>query len=84
MLVRLATGEAYRDLRASAFPGAGTAAMDAQVVVNEGRHQGGRAPYGDEVVDAGPHPNPCKAAGVPTARARDRAVRYPRDSCWRP
>ncbi|GLZ37168.1 recombinase [Actinokineospora sp. NBRC 105648] len=37
------------------------AAMDAQVV-NEGRHQGGRAPYGYLVVDAGPHPNPRKAA----------------------
>lgn len=33
------------------------AAMDAQVV-NEGRHQGGRAPYGYIVVDGGPHPNP--------------------------
>lgn len=37
------------------------AAMDAQVL-NEGRHQGGRAPYGYVVVDAGPHPNPRKAA----------------------
>ena len=37
------------------------AAMDAQVV-NEGRHQGGRAPYGYKVVDGGPHPNPRKAA----------------------
>ena len=37
------------------------AAMDTQVV-NEGRHQGGRAPYGYEVVDGGPHPNPRKAA----------------------
>lgn len=37
------------------------AAMDAQVV-NEGRHQGGRAPYGYIVVDGGPHPNPRKAA----------------------
>jgi DNA invertase Pin-like site-specific DNA recombinase len=36
------------------------AAMDAQVV-NEGRYQGGRAPYGYVVVDAGPHPNPRKA-----------------------
>ena len=35
--------------------------MDAQVV-NEGRHQGGRAPYGYVVVDGGPHPNPRKAA----------------------
>jgi DNA invertase Pin-like site-specific DNA recombinase len=33
------------------------AAMDAQVL-NEGRHQGGRAPYGYVVVDGGPHPNP--------------------------
>lgn len=37
------------------------AAMDAQVV-NEGRHQGGRAPYGYLVIDGGPHPNPRKAA----------------------
>jgi hypothetical protein len=37
------------------------AAMDAQVM-NEGRHQGGRAPYGYVVVDSGPHPNPRKAA----------------------
>ncbi|GLZ37152.1 recombinase family protein [Actinokineospora sp. NBRC 105648] len=36
------------------------AAMDAQVV-NEGRHQGGRAPYGYVTVDGGPHPNPRKA-----------------------
>jgi DNA invertase Pin-like site-specific DNA recombinase len=38
------------------------AAMDAQVV-NEGRHQGGRAPYGYVVVDGGPHPNPQRATG---------------------
>jgi YD repeat-containing protein len=37
------------------------AAMDAQVI-NDGRHQGGRAPYGYVVVDGGPHPNPRKAA----------------------
>ncbi|MBB5923604.1 DNA invertase Pin-like site-specific DNA recombinase [Actinoalloteichus hoggarensis] len=37
------------------------AAMDAQVL-NEGRHQGGRTPFGYTVVDAGPHPNPRKAA----------------------
>ncbi|MEU5844896.1 recombinase family protein [Saccharopolyspora shandongensis] len=37
------------------------AAMDAQVL-NEGRHQGGRAPYGYNVVDDRPHPNPRKAA----------------------
>lgn len=37
------------------------AAMDAQVV-NEGRHQGGRAPYGYVVRNGGPHPNPRKAA----------------------
>jgi Recombinase len=35
--------------------------MDAQVV-SEGRDQGGRSPYGYRVVDAGPHPNPRKAA----------------------
>lgn len=32
----------------------------AQVVV-DGKHQGGRPPYGYQVVDAGPHPNPRKA-----------------------
>jgi DNA invertase Pin-like site-specific DNA recombinase len=37
------------------------AAMDAQVV-NEGRHQGGRAPYGYLVIDGGPPPSPRKAA----------------------
>lgn len=37
------------------------AAMDAQVI-NEGRYQGGRPPYGYVVVDGGPHPNPRKAA----------------------
>jgi DNA invertase Pin-like site-specific DNA recombinase len=37
------------------------AAMDAQVL-NEGRHQGGRAPFGYVTVNAGPHPNPRKAA----------------------
>lgn len=37
------------------------AAMDNQVIT-EGRHQGGRAPYGYTVVNAGPHPNPAKAA----------------------
>ncbi|WP_245976401.1 recombinase family protein [Amycolatopsis palatopharyngis] len=35
--------------------------MDAQVI-NEGRHQGGRAPYGYVVIDSGSHPNPRKAA----------------------
>ncbi|WP_284747734.1 recombinase family protein [Amycolatopsis sp. RTGN1] len=37
------------------------AAMDAQVR-NEGRHQGGRPPYGYVVVDGGLHPHPRKAA----------------------
>ncbi|MEV6228104.1 recombinase family protein [Saccharopolyspora shandongensis] len=37
------------------------AAMDAQVI-NSGRHQGGRPPYGYAVVDGGPHPHPGKAA----------------------
>jgi DNA invertase Pin-like site-specific DNA recombinase len=37
------------------------AAMDAQVR-KEGRHQGGRAPYGYVVADGGRHPNPKKAA----------------------
>jgi hypothetical protein len=36
------------------------AAMAAQVLI-DGKHQGGRAPYGYVVVDAGPHPNPRKA-----------------------
>ncbi len=35
--------------------------MDAPVI-NEGRHQGGRPPYGYMVVDGGQHPNPRKAA----------------------
>jgi Recombinase len=35
--------------------------MDAQVL-NEDRHQGGRAPYGYLVIDGGAHPNPRKAA----------------------
>ncbi|MEV0768710.1 recombinase family protein [Nocardia salmonicida] len=37
------------------------ASMDAQVL-NEGRHQGGRPPYGYLVVDGPPHPNPHRAA----------------------
>ncbi|WP_253799256.1 recombinase family protein [Nocardia amikacinitolerans] len=37
------------------------ASMDAQVL-NEGRHQGGRAPYGYLVVDGPPHPNPNRAS----------------------
>jgi hypothetical protein len=37
------------------------AAMDTQVI-NEGRHQGGRAPYGYLVSDGDPHPHPRKAA----------------------
>lgn len=36
------------------------AAMAAQVLI-DGKHQGGRAPYGYQVVDAGLHPNPRKA-----------------------
>jgi site-specific DNA recombinase len=36
-------------------------AMAAQAQV-EGRYLGGRPPYGYQVVDAGPHPNPAKAA----------------------
>jgi DNA invertase Pin-like site-specific DNA recombinase len=38
-----------------------TAAMCAQVRL-QGRHQGGRPPYGYRLVDAGPHPNPQHAA----------------------
>ncbi len=37
------------------------AAMAAQAQV-EGRYLGGRPPYGYQLVDAGPHPNPSKAA----------------------
>ncbi|MFC9964601.1 recombinase family protein [Nocardia ignorata] len=37
------------------------ASMDAQVL-NEGRHQGGRPPYGYTVIDGPPHPNPNRAA----------------------
>jgi site-specific DNA recombinase len=36
-------------------------AMAAQVAI-EGRFQGGRPPYGYKIADAGPHPNPGKAA----------------------
>ena len=43
------------------------AAMDAQVL-NEGRHQGGRAPYGYLVTDGGPHPKPAEGGrGLPAA-----------------
>ena len=37
------------------------AAMSAQAQ-NEGRYLGGRPPYGYLLLDAGPHPNPAKAA----------------------
>jgi len=37
------------------------AAMAAQAAV-EGRFLGGRPPYGYRIADAGPHPNPAKAA----------------------
>lgn len=50
------------------------AAMDAQVL-NEGRHQGGRTPYGYTVVDGGPHPNPQRAADG--FRLRELAVDEP-------
>ncbi|MEV0799923.1 recombinase family protein [Kribbella sp. NPDC050281] len=36
------------------------AAMAAQVLI-DGRYQGGRPPYGYQVVDGGPHPHPRKA-----------------------
>jgi 3-carboxy-cis,cis-muconate cycloisomerase len=38
-------------------------AMAAQAKV-EGRYLGGRPPYGYRITDAGPHPNPAKAADV--------------------
>ncbi|MFC6879659.1 MULTISPECIES: recombinase family protein [Actinomadura] len=34
----------------------------AAITATEGRYLGGRPPYGYELVDAGPHPNPAKAA----------------------
>ncbi|WP_396450456.1 recombinase family protein [Actinomadura sp.] len=34
----------------------------AAMTVTEGRYLGGRPPYGYQLVDAGPHPNPAKAA----------------------
>ena len=37
------------------------AAMSAQAAI-EGRFLGGRPPYGYRIADAGPHPNPAKAA----------------------
>src|SRR2546430_3831534 len=37
------------------------AAMAAQAAI-EGRFLGGRPPYGYRIADAGPHPNPAKAA----------------------
>ncbi len=36
-------------------------AMNAQVAL-DGKYQGGRPPYGYRLADAGPHPNPAKAA----------------------
>jgi hypothetical protein len=46
------------------------AAMAAQVLI-DGKHQGGRAPYGYVVVDAGPHP------------IRGRRRRAIGSGCWR-
>ncbi|MGY2126622.1 hypothetical protein ACW9HJ_34715 [Nocardia gipuzkoensis] len=43
------------------------ASMDAQVL-NEGRHQGGRPPYGYIVVDVLSHPNPQRSAPVSLER----------------
>ncbi len=34
----------------------------AAITATEGRYLGGRPPYGYELIDAGPHPNPAKAA----------------------
>ncbi|MGI5165621.1 recombinase family protein [Spirillospora sp. CA-253888] len=34
----------------------------AAITTTEGRYLGGRPPYGYQLVDAGPHPNPAKAA----------------------
>ena len=42
-------------------------AMAAQAAI-EGRFLGGRPPYGYQLVDAGPHPNPAKAAGGQTLK----------------
>ncbi|NOY54364.1 MAG: recombinase family protein [Actinobacteria bacterium] len=42
-------------------------AMAAQAAI-EGRFLGGRPPYGYQLVDAGPHPNPAKAAAGQTSR----------------
>ncbi|HDH25247.1 MAG TPA: recombinase family protein, partial [Actinobacteria bacterium] len=42
-------------------------AMAAQAAI-EGRHLGGRPPYGYQLGDAGPHPNPAKAAAGQTLK----------------
>src|ERR1017187_5972926 len=62
------------------------AAMARQAAV-EGRFLGGRPPYGYRIADAGPHPNPAKAADgrrlpklepdPPTARAVRRVFAEP-------
>jgi hypothetical protein len=54
------------------------AAMQVQAEV-QGRHVGGRPPYGYRLVDAGPHPNRCmrggQAAAPPRSRSGHRTVR---------
>ncbi len=42
-------------------------AMATQAAI-EGRYLGGRPPYGYQLVDAGPHPNPAKAAAGQTLK----------------
>ena len=54
-------------------------AMAAQAAI-EGRFLGGRPPYGYQLVDAGPHPNPAKAA-IGQRLHRLAPTRSPRRSC---
>jgi site-specific DNA recombinase len=57
-LVMLLGAQSKREVLRSRFRV--LAAMRAQVR-EQGRHQGGRPPYGYRLVDAGPHPNPVHA-----------------------
>ncbi len=58
-LVRLLGHQSRREVLRSRFRT--REAMRAQVRA-QGRHLGGRAPYGYRLIDAGPHPNPVHAA----------------------